>query len=67
LKNKKYFFGISRFFLIQVDKLLNAPRKLLLSAQRLHIGTTEKSGFHIKYMWPTFIPVLMGIDQLIQK
>jgi hypothetical protein len=26
LKNKKYFFVISCFFLTQVDKLLNAPR-----------------------------------------
>ena len=25
LKNKKYFFVINRFFLTQVDKLLNAP------------------------------------------
>ena len=30
MKNKKYFFVISRFFLTQVDKLLNAPRKLTM-------------------------------------
>jgi hypothetical protein len=30
LKNKKNFVVISRFFLTQVDKLLNTPRKLIL-------------------------------------
>jgi hypothetical protein len=30
LKNKKYFFVISCFFLTQVDKLLNTPRRLHL-------------------------------------
>ena len=35
MRNKKYFLGISYFFLTQVDKLLNAPRILMHELKKM--------------------------------